>query len=47
MDRPGKDDDKEFEKFLMASISGSEGTSALNTGREKKAPIFYIGPRIS
>lgn len=29
------DDDKDFEKFLMASISGSENTSALNTGREK------------
>ena len=27
------DDDKEFEKFLMASISGSEGTSALTSAR--------------
>ena len=32
-----KDDDKEFEKFLMASISGSEGTSVLNTGRDRKS----------
>ena len=31
MGNPG--DDKEFEKFLMASISGSEGTSALTSAR--------------
>ena len=33
--------DKEFEKFLMASMSGSENTSALNTGRSNKKSLEW------
>ena len=46
-DKSENDSDKEFEKFLMASISGSDLTSGKDTGRTPKGAAKSLDWNVS